>query len=102
MFKQSFSLCVSNDLKQPVELIENMHILNDISLTLIPVHLLREPRVGPVAIASAAGSTFPPPGSDTLLQFFAHNLFDQDLDSAHGKATQMLTKLLLVWHDGCG
>src|SRR6266480_990111 len=32
MFKQSFSLCVSNDLKQPVELIENMHILNDISL----------------------------------------------------------------------
>ena len=43
VFEQSFSLCVSNDLKQPVEPIENMHILNDISLTLIPVHLLREP-----------------------------------------------------------
>jgi len=40
----SFSLCVSSDLKQPVEPIENMHILNDISLPLIPVHLLRKPQ----------------------------------------------------------
>jgi hypothetical protein len=40
-----FSFCVSNDLKQPVEPKENIHILNDISLTLFPVHLLREPLV---------------------------------------------------------
>jgi len=36
VFEQSFSLCVSNDLKQPVVPIENMHTLNDLSLTLIP------------------------------------------------------------------
>ena len=42
----SFSPCVSNDLNQPVEAIENMHTLNDLSLTLIPAHLLREPQRG--------------------------------------------------------
>lgn len=30
--------------EQPAEPKENIHILNDISLTLFPVHLLREPR----------------------------------------------------------
>jgi hypothetical protein len=40
-----FSLCVSNDLKQPLEPKENTHIPNGISLTLFPVHLLREPRI---------------------------------------------------------
>ena len=29
-----------------------MHILNDIFLTLIPVHLLREPQLGPSEIGS--------------------------------------------------
>ena len=49
VFEPSFSLCVSNDLKQPVVPIENMHTLNDLSLTLIPAHLLREPQEGKVA-----------------------------------------------------
>jgi hypothetical protein len=35
-----------------------------------------------------------------LVQFFAHDLFNQDLHGAHSQPTQMLTKLLLIWHDG--
>src|SRR5437899_1122626 len=32
--------------------------------------------VGPIAIASAVGCAFAPGGSDALLQFFTHDLFD--------------------------
>jgi len=31
-----------------------------------------------------------------LVQFFPHDLFEQDLHRAHGQATQVLTKLLLA------
>jgi hypothetical protein len=43
--------------------------------------------VRPIAIATTIGSAFAPGGSDTLLQFFPHDLFDQDLDRAYGKTT---------------
>src|SRR5258708_33791109 len=55
--------------------------------------------VGTIAIASAIGSTFSPRGSNTLLQFFTHDLFNQDLDGTHSKTTEMLTKLLLFGQD---
>ena len=55
--------------------------------------------VGTIAIASAIGSTFSPRGSNALLQFFAHDLFNLDLDGTHGKTTEMLTKFLLFEQD---
>jgi hypothetical protein len=45
-----FSLRVSNDLKQPVEPKESIYLLNAISLTLFPVHLLREPQHEPQSV----------------------------------------------------
>ena len=44
-------------------------------------------RVGPIAIATTSGSAFAPRGSDALLQLFPHDVFDQDLDSAHSETT---------------
>jgi hypothetical protein len=43
VLEPSFSPPVLNGLTQPGETIENMRALNDVSLTLIPVHLLLEP-----------------------------------------------------------
>jgi hypothetical protein len=34
-----------------------------------------------------------------LVQFFTHDLFNQDLDGTHGKTTEMLTKFLLFEQD---
>ncbi len=42
-------------------------------------------RIGPIAIAMSSGRAFAPRGSDALLQFFTHDLFDQDLNGAHGQ-----------------
>ena len=41
-----------------------------------------------------SGSAFAPPGSDALLQFFTHDLFDQDPNGAHGQTPSMLAKFL--------
>src|SRR5260221_4023645 len=56
--------------------------------------------VGPIAVPTARGRTFPPRCSDALLQLFPHDVFDQDLHGAHGQAAQVLTKLLLIRRDG--
>src|SRR6266699_516367 len=56
--------------------------------------------VGPIAVPTTSGRAFAPRGSDALLELFAHDLFNQDLDGAHGQPTQVLTKLLLVRDDG--
>src|SRR6266852_2631609 len=56
--------------------------------------------IGPIAIATTRGRAFAPRGSDALLQFFTHDLFDQDLDGAHGQTPYMLTKFLLLWYGG--
>ena|SRR2546426_6487973 len=45
--ESSFSTQVFNELKQPVEPVESIHTLYDPPLTLIPVHLLLEPRQTP-------------------------------------------------------
>jgi len=34
-----------------------------------------------------------------LVQFFPHDLFEQNLHRAHGETTYMLTKLLLLRRD---
>jgi hypothetical protein len=54
----------------------------------------------PIAIPPAIGSAFSPRRSKTLLQFFTHDLFDQDLHGTHSEATSMLTKFLLFWQQG--
>ena len=52
--------------------------------------------VGAIPIPSAIGRAFSPGCSNTLLQLFTHDLFDQHLHGAHGKTTQILTKILLA------
>jgi hypothetical protein len=65
-----------------------------------PVGVKRLAGVGAIAVATACGRTFPPRGTQTLLQFFPHDLFEQDLHGAHGQTPQILPKLLLVQRNG--